>query len=334
MDKMTAHYVRLANSNKTLSFDREKPLSFQRQKIGEKYRELLKMPEERENVPVRVEYERQDAEDYDEIRFLMETEPDFWVPAHLMLPKDRNKGEKLPLVICLQGHSTGMHISMGRFLYPGDEASKSRDGDYALQAVKRGFAAVAMEQRGFGEQKTGVKGGAMCHQIAMQSLMVGHTLLGERIHDIRCLVKALEQFEAVDTGRLAVMGTSGGGTASYHAAAVIPELKAVLDSCSFNRYDASIMSLYHCACNYIPGIARYMEMEDLAVLIAPRPLLIFQGREDDIFPLESAQSAFETVKEIYRAAGAAQNCQMVIGECGHRFSAKDTWPIFEKMIMM
>ncbi len=331
MDKMTAHYLKLANSHKTLSFDKQKSLTVQRQAIKEKYLELLRMPGKREKIPVSIEYEKHDSPEFDEIRFLMETESDFCAPAHLLLPKSRERGEKLPVVICLQGHSTGMHISLGRCLYPGDEKSIGGDRDIALQAVRRGYAAVALEQRGFGEQKTGVPGGAMCHQIAMQSLMVGHTLLGERIHDIRCLVSALGQFESLDASRVAVMGNSGGGTASYHAAAAIPEITAVLASCSFNRYDASIMSIYHCACNYIPGIAEYMEMEDLAVLIAPRPLLVVNGRKDEIFPLNAAQSAFETVKEIYKAAGAPENCRMVIGKGGHRFYAKDAWPVFEEM---
>lgn len=332
MDRMTAHYLRLANEKKTLAFDRKKPLEDQRKAIKEKYLELLKMPEERGKIPFIIEYEKQDSPEYDEIRFQIETEPDFFSPAHLLLPKGRKSGDKLPVVICLQGHTTGMHISLGRPIYPEDEAFIARDADFARQAVRRGYAAIALEQRGFGELKTGVPGGAMCHQMVMQSLMVGHTFLGERIHDIRCLVENLGQFEGLDTGRIAIMGNSGGGTAAYHAAAVIPEITAVLDSCSFNRYDASIMSLYHCACNYIPGIAKYMEMEDLAVLIAPRPLLVVSGREDMIFPLEAAKSSFETVREIYRAAGKPENCHMVIGEGGHRFYAKDAWPVFEEMM--
>ena len=172
----------------------------------------------------------------------------------------------------------------------------------------------------------------MCHQIAMQSLMAGRTLLGERIHDIRTLVENLGQFEELNTERVGIMGTSGGGTASYHAAALIPEIKAVLAACSFNRYDASIMSLYHCACNYIPDIVKYMEMEDLAILIAPRQLLVVNGKADEIFPIQAARSAFETVEKIYQAAGAPQNCHMVIVEYGHYFCENDAWPIFEKML--
>lgn len=331
MDKMTSYYLHLANEGKTLAFDGQKPFEPQRQAIKEKYLELLKMPEERGEVSFLIEYEKQDSPKYDEIRFRMETEPGFFAPAHMLLPRDRKKGEKLPVVICLQGHSTGMHISLGRCLYSGDEGCAGRSA-FALQAVRRGYAAIALEQRGFGEQKTGVPGGAMCHQVAMQSLMVGRTLLGERIHDIRTLVENLGQFDELDTERVGIMGTSGGGTASYYAAALIPEIKAVLAACSFNRYDASIMSLFHCSCNYIPGIAKYMEMEDLATLIAPRQLLVVNGRVDEIFPIQAAQSAFETVKKIYQAAGAPQNCHMVIGEYGHYFCENDAWPVFEKML--
>ncbi len=332
MDLMTAHYFKAANAQKPLAFDKTKPFEPQRAAIEEAYIKLLKMPERQTSVPFEIEYEKQDNEEYDEIRFRMETEPGFYVPAHLLLPKRREVGKKLPVVICLQGHSTGMHISLGRPIYQNDEKTIAGDRDFALQAVRRGYAAIAMEQRGLGELKTGVPDGQGCHQMAMQALMVGHTLLGERVHDVRCLVENLGQFEELDTGRVGIMGNSGGGTTSYHAAGVISGITAVLTSCAFNRYDASILSMYHCACNYIPGILNYMEMPDLAVLIAPRPLLIVSGREDTIFPLEAAKRGFATVEEIYEAAGAPQNCRMIVGEGGHRFYAKDAWPIFEEMI--
>ena len=332
MDLMTAHYFQAANGRKPLAFDRTKPFSRQRAAMEEVYTGLLKMPERRTCVPFEIEYERQDNEEYDEVRFKMETEPGFFVPAHLLLPKNREAGRKLPVVICLQGHSTGMHISLGRPIYPNDEKTIAGDRDFALQAVRRGYAAIAMEQRGLGELKTGVPGGQACHQMAMQALLVGHTLLGERVHDVRCLVENLGQFRELDTERVGIMGNSGGGTTSYHAAGVIPGITAVLVSCAFNRYDASILSMYHCDCNYIPGILNYMEMPDLAVLIAPRPLLVVSGREDAIFPLEAAERGFAVVEEIYEAAGAPQNCRMIVGEGGHRFYAEDAWPVFEEML--
>lgn len=328
----TLHHQYSAVYPKPLSFDPAKPLEEQKAAIREKYIQLLKMPEKTLHGEMTVEWEKGDDPRFDEIRFSVETEPGFFVPCHMLLPKGLAKGEKRPAIICLQGHSTGMHISLGRPKFPGDEKSISGgDRDFAIQAVARGYIAIAMEQRGFGELKSEVTERG-CHHLMAQCLMNGRTLQGERIHDVMCLVDALEGYEHADMDRIAIMGNSGGGTTAYHAACIEERIKVVMPSCSFNTYEHSILSMLHCLCNYVPDISVYMEMPDLAMLIAPRPLLIVNGLTDAIFPIDTARSSFEIVKKIYEAAGAAENCRHIVGGEGHRFYAADAWPVFEKFI--
>ena len=342
-----ALHVQLAKQPPQLRFDPSRPLAEQRGPMEARFRELLgfsRMPERPDTVLPVLEYASTEDARFDEIRFHFVPEPDFAVPCHMLLPKDRRPGEKLPVVICLQGHSTGMHISMGRKKFPRDEESlRGGDRDFALQIVARGYIAVAMEQRGLGELSPKVAWGGtgtMCHVAAMSALSLGRTIQGERAYDVSCLIDALEQFAvlrpgfdvSLDLERLAMMGKSGGGTTTYHAACVEPRIKVMMPSCSFNTYAASIMSLYHCTCNYIPDIVRWMEMPDLAVLLAPRPLIIVSGREDPIFPLEAVQEGFAEVQQIYTAAGKPENCRLIIGDGAHRFYAADAWPVFDRYI--
>lgn len=314
---------------KPYSFHPDLELEEQKRRILKRYTELLHLPEKNFTAKPNIIYRTAENPEYDEIRFEVETEPGFFVPAHMLLPKGIGKGQKLPCVLCIQGHSNGMHISIGRRKFDSDELGG--DHDYALQAVRRGYIAVAMEQRGFGELKSKVEGN-MCHHLAFECLMTGRTLQGERIHDVRCMVDAIETFEEVDTARIAVTGNSGGGTTSYHAACIETRLKVIMPSCSFNTYQGSILAMSHCACNYVPGISKEMEMPDLAMMIAPRPLLIVNGREDPIYPIETAEKAFEIVKEIYKKAGARDNCRHIIGNGGHRYYAADSWPVFDQYI--
>ena len=111
--------------------------------------ERLGLPLEKVAPETRIEWTREE-DGYTETRFVFKSEKDVFVPCHLLLPSN-SSGGKLPLVICLQGHSTGMHISLGRPVYPGDAESIAGDRDFARQAVRRGQAALAIEQRGFGE---------------------------------------------------------------------------------------------------------------------------------------------------------------------------------------
>lgn len=292
--------------------------------------ERLGLPLEKVAPETRIEWTREE-DGYTETRFVFKSEKDVFVPCHLLLPSN-SSGGKLPLIICLQGHSTGMHISLGRPVYPGDAESIAGDRDFARQAVRRGQAALAIEQRGFGECG-GTPKGPDCHQVAMQALLLGRTLIGERVWDVSRAIDAVcEAFPQIDETRIAVMGNSGGGTATIYAAAVNERITAAMPSCAICGFLPSIGAQKHCVCNYIPGIMKDFDMAELCGLVAPRPLVIVTGREDPIFPAWSATEQFEIARDRYYARANAQNriCQ-VIGEGGHRFYAEEGWAAFDRL---
>jgi len=325
------HLNLIKNREYPLAYDPNKTLEEQKIAVEAKFRELVGLPEKQTDPKPVVDFIRKDDERFNEIRFKFESEPGFFVPCHMLLPK--NYEGKIPVVICLQGHSTGMHISLGRVIYERDENSiKGGDRDFALQAVARGYAAIAMEQRGFGELVPSVGPNERCMHVALGAFEVGRTLIGERIFDVSRLIDSLSAFEMLDLDRIGLMGNSGGGTATYHAACLEKRIKVAMPSCAFNTFEGSIMPMRHCICNYIPGILKWMEQPDEAVMIAPRPLIIVCGKDDKIFPLDKVQAGFEKVKAIYEAAGAPDNCKLVIGDEGHRFYAAQSWPLFDAMI--
>lgn len=228
--------------------------------------------------------------------------------------------------LCLQGHSTGMHTSIGVDWH--DETTPIRiegDRDFALGCMRRGIPAVALEQRYMGENSTDPEHKPACYQPAMCALLRGRTALGERIFDVDRTIDYLASRGDFDLSRLGILGNSGGGTTSMFAGAVLPRLTHILPSCSFSSFADSIGAMYHCSCNYIPGLLCYGESADVLGLIAPRPLVVVSGSEDQIFPLGPAQRQFARLQEIYAAAGAPGRCRHVIGNGGHRFYADDAW---------
>lgn len=56
--------------------------------------------------------------------------------------------------------------------------------------------------------------------MAMQAIMLGRTLLGERCYDISRLIDALSYFSEIDIDKIGIMGNSGGGTTSFYAACI------------------------------------------------------------------------------------------------------------------
>ncbi len=329
LNPKTLHLELMKNAPFTMRKRPEEDFSEWQARARARLTALLGLPLLRTEENFRVEWTKENDPAFTETRFLFSSEPDTDVLCHLLVPKKSPEG-KLPLVICLQGHSKGMHISLGRPKYEGDEKTISGgDRDFARQIVARGQAALAIEQRAFGE-RGGSPDGPQCHDVAMQALLLGRTLIGERCWDIsRAIDTVAAHFPMIDTKKIAVMGNSGGGTATIYAAAVDTRITAAMPSCAFCGYLASIGAQHHCVCNYIPGIAREFDMGDLAGLIAPRALIVVNGQHDGIFPVDSAKEQAEIARGLYRDAGAEDKFRHIIGPEGHRFYASLGWPAFD-----
>jgi hypothetical protein len=134
----------------------------------------------------------------------------------------------------------------------------------------------------------------------------------------------------VDASAIAITGNSGGGTTSLFAAACDERIRVAVPSCCFCTFAASIGSIHHCECNYVPGILRLAEMHDVAGLAAPRALRVVAGEEDSIFPIAPARGAFERLEGIYAAAGAAGRCSLYVGPGGHRYYKAGAWPFIRE----
>ena len=329
-----AHLRELAQKP-LLAFDSEKDFETQKAEITQKLSELLgRMPKK---VPLNptVEYARK-QDTFTEYRISFDTEEDVRAVCLLCIPKQ--KREKYPLCIVLQGHGTGMHVSMGRKLYESD-TPESGDRDIALQALARGYAALCIDQRGMGERRTELiqesqkndGGKPRCQVTAMQALMLGRTLIGERVWDVSRAIDLALTYPEIDGDKIMCTGNSGGGTATYYAACMEPRIKVAMPSCSVCTFRHSLGIIKHCTCNFIPHIARYMDMGDMAAAIAPRKLVIVNGRKDNIFLHEGVLETFETVKSIYAAAGVPQNCALATGDEGHRYYKDAAWKAFDEV---
>lgn len=231
------------------------------------------------------------------------------VPAYLLVPD--HLSAPAPAVICLHGHGYGKDDLVG--LWEDGSERAEPDGyqkDFAVEVVRRGLVAVVPEQVGFGERREAgdIRAGPSqnsCRRAAFYALMVGTTLAGLRVWDARRTLDYLETRAEVAGGRVGCMGISGGGMTALFAAALDERLRVVVVSGYLNTFVDSILALWHCECNYVPGLLRYAEMADLACLVAPRPLLVESGTRDDIFPLASADAAYAQVGRAYALLNAS-----------------------------
>lgn len=267
-------------------------------------------------------------------KILFTAEPGADVSAYVCLPASAEP--PYDWFICLQGHSTGMHNSIA--VSPDESRSITVEGDrdFALGCMRRGIAALCIEQRGFGERALGdpvAEGaGALCRPASMRAILLGRTMIAQRVFDVDRGLDYLNTRGDVNRKRIGVMGNSGGGTTTLFSSALLRRIRFAMPSCYFCTFADSILRIRHCECNYIPGLYPVAEMADVMGLFAPRPVVIVAGKDDPIFPIAATRKAFRDVQRIYDAFGAKDHCRLVIGEGGHRFYAADAWPVMQRQM--
>ena len=323
------------NAELRLSFYKAVNYPAWREKVKDKFLELTGIKNIVKNsCEPNFEIEKIERKDgYKQIRYTIESEKGSVVPVYILIP-DGIDGKK-PVAITLQGHSSGFHNSIGEPKSENEKEYALGRGMFAVQAVKRGYIAVAIEQRGMGERRpvSNMKDmSPMCTYEAMTALSLGRTILGERMWDVSKVIDSLSNFPECDMDNIFITGNSGGGTMSFYAACYDERIKLSAPSCAFCSYKASIMDIFHCACNYIPNVMTWFEMEDLACLIAPRKLLVIAGRDDNIFPIQGVRSAFENVKNIYAAFDAHDKCKMIETDKGHWWCEDFVWDNIKKFL--
>jgi len=271
---------------------------------------------------------------YTREKLYIATETGIEIPFYLLLP--REVVGPVPLVLTPHGHGRrGKEVYVGNF-EDEEERREALDGerDIAVQAVARGYAAIAMDVRGFWEmareEDVLARNRDSCDDLHKKALLFGRTLIGERVHDMGRLIDYAATRPEIDAGRIAITGNSGGGTVSLFAAALDPRIRVCVPGSYFCTFAASILSVYHCPCNYIPGVMRLGEMYDIAGLIAPRPFLAVNGKEDELFPAVATVEAYARLSVIYTTLGFADNCALYLGEGGHRYFKAPVWPFINK----
>lgn len=243
--------------------------------------------------------------------------------------------QPLPVMLCLQGHTSGAHISWGEARIPMDMKRIANGGDYAVQAVSQGFVAVCIEQLGFGERGERALTHVWdhpCVDACNRALLWGATVLGARAADVSATVDWLHagavEGPAFDARRVYAMGNSAGGETALFAAALDTRIAGAIASGCVGAWRETSGRRRTCPDTVIPGVLNWFEYSDVVALCAPRPLLVVSGRHDHIYPFALAQKCSRAAAEVYAAMDATNHLAEVEGPEGHRFYPDLAWPGF------
>jgi dienelactone hydrolase len=244
------------------------------------------------------------------------------VPAYVLIPKKPN-GKAM---ICLHGHNGGRDCGKrGPVGVPLDQYQadmiKQDNYDYARQFALRGYTTITPDAIGFGERKgMYLSDKDLCDVINTQANFLGMNLFGLDIFDYIGAVDYLVSLPYVNLKKIGCVGLSFGGTSTYLLSAIDKRISLAIVSCALTSFKEYIQDTIICGSQTIYGILKYGDIVDICCLIAPRPLLIENGRLDSCFSILYAEDAYNKLKKVYNTLGEANKINADFFEAGHRFN--------------
>jgi dienelactone hydrolase len=241
-------------------------------------------------------------------------EPGQLVPALVLRPAEEMG--RLPAVVVLHGLG-------GR---------KEQMTDLMEDLSRRGYLTLAIDARWHGERGPGLQA-AMIRAFRSRR---GHPYVYETVSDLFRTLDYLQSRSDVDGERIGMIGFSMGGQQTWITAALDTRVKVAVPAIGVNtfgwtvehdqwRYRTRLLPrLYEAARSDLdepevnarvyrevwdrltPGLFNRFDGPKLLPLIAPRPLLVLNGEEDPLVPIEAARLAADSARRAYKAAGVPE----------------------------
>ncbi len=195
--------------------------------------------------------------------------------------------------------------------------------NFAEALAKTGHLVIVPEPIGFGEarlQKDLSKPfyGSSCDTVSHHALLYGFSTASLRVYQVMRCIDILQQTYGCE--KIGCMGISGGGLVSLYSACVDERIEKTCVCGYINTFRTSVLSMWHCPDNYIPGLLDIGEMFDFASAVAPRRLMMQYGRRDKLFPIEGSRLAAEKIAAVYSGVGAKLNFTPVEFDGKHEVS--------------
>lgn len=289
--------------------------------------------------------ERYDDGDYIREKVVFDSERFSSVTAWVLIPKSWDGRKHLPAIIAAHGHGY-LPDDRGKDNVLGIADTKETQEivdivqyDYGKRFAQRGFVVVAPDSRGYGERRSPdgwVWRGDKCNINHLGVTHFGYNMLALQIWDDMRSVDYLQTRKEVDPRRIGVAGISWGGTRSLYLGALDTRIKATNVSGYLHQIRGYALGMRNglltCGSQILPGLMLYGDLEDVASLIAPRPLLVEMGEQDGPIWIESAKKAYRKVKKIYKVLGKEDRIEYDIHPGGHEFRGNRAFDWFKEWL--
>ena len=254
--------------------------------------------------------------------------------ALLLIPKSEGPH---PAALMLHDHGSRFDIGKEKWIAPWyDEARLASATEWAEkyfsgrfpgeELARRGYVVLATDAFGWGDREG--NGYEAQQALAANLANLGSSLAGlMALEDVRAAA-FLASLPETDPDRIAAVGFSMGAFRAWQAAALSDDIDATVADCWMGTFKGLMVpgnnQLRGQSAWYMThaGLPRLLDYPDLASLAAPKPMLIFGGGEDKLFPQASVEEAFGRMRAVWEAHGVPEALETRIWQDkGHIFTA-------------
>jgi dienelactone hydrolase len=295
-------------------------------------RELGPMPEP---VPLRPEVlECADCGAYVREKVVFDAERFASVPAWVLTPRGTKRGERRPAVMCLHGHGPGKDPLVG--LGPNREPLDDYSHALACRLAERGYVTITPDWRGFGERAEDPEwvrpGRDPCNVTYFADGYFGYQRLALQIWDGMRTLDYLISRPEVDARRIGCIGCSFGGTMTTYLSALDRRIGVAIIVCYISTLADALARANYCGAQYMPGLGKYADIPEVAMLVAPRPLMVQAGERDECFTIDDVAPAGRRVGQPYRVLGVSDRYALDIFPGEHEIDVGPALGWFERWL--
>lgn len=243
-------------------------------------------------------------------KIIFKAAPGRYVTAHLYLP-EKTEG-KIPACVEMPGHSA---------------AGKGNGSAQAVLMARNGIAVIVVDPLGQGERmqlidsdgKNLTRGATTEHTLLnVPYVLLGNSLAAQQFYDNSRAVDFLLTRNDIDPERIGCYGFSGGGTMASYLVALDDRIKCACIGLFFSSRLRTLELIGPSdGCQQMPfeGSAQ-IEGADMVLAMAPRPVIILDGKYDFVDHWGALQG-FEDLRKAYTVLGYPERVSQYYAEDGH-----------------
>lgn len=255
------------------------------------------------------------------------------VAALMVVPKGKGP---FPAVLLLHDHGARFDIGKEKVIKPlhrerlesATEWVKENYGGRWLgdELANRGYVCFATDMLNWSDRGGGGYDGQQA--LAANLLQLGMSFAGLIAHEDLRAAEFLGTRPEVETERVAAMGLSVGAFRTWQIAALSDRIAAGAAICWMSTTRGqmapginqtrgqSAFTMTH------PGLRNHLDHPDVASIACPKPMLFYNGEQDDLFPVESVRDAYARMRKVWESQGAGGRIETHLWPVPHLYNVE------------